>query len=202
MASSLHQSPKYKMGWHQTQSWCRHHSTQMDLNVRCTITSAHSAVPPFTFFIGSFKFSVEAACKIAVCINMIGKYWVWCCAGSLVNLSLFFSDLMASSFSRPLSVVLCMQWHTVIPITIKAITSVKGVPGPLQGGTHALHIALCGPGPHAFFFVETCFCTIYNFNTCYFLPLNTQVRVLLSESACAYVIALHIFPISIIWQLC
>src|SRR6266853_2246519 len=121
----------------------------MDLNMRHAIAPAHSSVPLFTFFIGGFKFSIEAACKMAVCINMTGKCQVWCHAGSLVNLSLFFNDLMASSFSRPLSVVLCMHWHTVIPITIKAITSVKGVPGPLQGGTHALHIALCGPGPHA-----------------------------------------------------
>ena len=33
-----------------------------------------------------------------------------------------------------------------------------------------------------FFFVEICFCTIYNFNKCYFftMPLNTQVRDCLS----------------------
>ncbi len=202
MASSPHQGPKYEVGWCQTQSRRRHHPTWMDLNVRHAIAPAHSAVPPFAFFVGSFKFSVEAACKMAVCINVMGKHWVWCRAGSLVDLSLFFSDLMASSFSRPLSVVPCMQWHAAIPITIKAITSAKGGPGPLQGGTHASHIALCGLGPHAFFLVETCFCTVYNFNICYFSPLNTQVRVLLSESAHAYVVALPIFPFSITWQLC
>jgi hypothetical protein len=35
-----------------------------------------------------------------------------------------------------------------------------------------------------------------------FSPLNTQVRVLLSESAHAYVVAHPIFPISVMWQLC
>ena len=170
--------------------------------MRHAIAPAHSGVPLFTFFIGGFKFSIEAACKMAVCINMTGKCQVWCRAGSLVDLSLFFSDLMASSFSRPLSVVLCMQWHAVIPVTIKAIALAKGGPGLCRGGMHASCIALCGLGPYAFFFVETCFCTVYNFNICYFSPLNTQVRVLLSESACTYVVMLPIFPISIIWQLC
>jgi hypothetical protein len=142
------------------------------------ITSAHSTVPPFTFFVGSFEFSVEVACEMAVCIDVMGKCQVRCHAGSLVDLSLFFSDPMASSFSRPLSVVPCMQWHAAIPITIKAIASAKGRPGPLQGGTHASCVALYGPDPHAFFFVETCFCTVYILNTCYFSLLNTQVRVL------------------------
>ncbi len=140
------------------------------------------------FFVGGFEFSVEAACKMVVCINVMGKCQVWCYAGSLVDLSLFFSDLMASSFSRPLLVVPCMQWHAAIPVTIKAIALAKGRSSPLQGGTHASRVALCGLGPHAFFLVETCFCTVYNFNICYFSLLNTQVRVLLSESAHTYVL--------------
>ncbi len=46
------------------------------------IAPTHSAVPPFTFFMGGFKFAVLAACEMVVCINAMGKRQVWCCAGS------------------------------------------------------------------------------------------------------------------------
>ena len=100
--------------------------------MRRAIAPAHSAMPPFTFFMGGFEFSVEVACKMAVCIDVTGKRQV----------------------------------------TIKSIASAKGRPSPLQGGMHASHVALCGPGPHAFFFVETCFCTVYKFNICYFFTVE------------------------------
>jgi hypothetical protein len=134
----------------------------MDLNVRHAITPAYSAVPPFAFFVGGFEFSVEAACKMVVCIDVMGKRRV----------------------------------------TIKSIASAKGRPGPLQGGTHASRVALCGPGPHAFFLLKHASVLYINSIYVIFSLLNTQVRVLLSESAHAYVVAHPIFPISITWQLC